>query len=121
MNLTFQASEGQPPYRIDAGALNNDLAAALGGWCNGWNTNNTCPTQAIVNIDDERNAALVRRVVEAHIAAADVREWNKAIDAQIAALEATVTQRTLREAALGATGRLKSVDGQIAALRLSRR
>jgi len=47
---------------------------------------------------------------------------NKAIDAQIAALEATVTQRRLREAALTETGKawLADLDAQIAALRAQR-
>ena len=44
---------------------------------------------------------------------------NAAIDAQILALEATVTQRRLREAALTEAGKawLADVDAQIAALR----
>lgn len=48
---------------------------------------------------------------------------NAAIDAQIMALEATVTQRRLRDAALTATGKgwLADVDAQIAALRAQRR
>lgn len=47
---------------------------------------------------------------------------NAAIDAQILALEATVTQRRLREAALTEAGRawLADLDAQIAALRAQR-
>lgn len=47
---------------------------------------------------------------------------NVAIDAQIAALEASVTQRRLREAALTEAGKawLADVDAQIAALRVQR-
>lgn len=47
---------------------------------------------------------------------------NAAIDAQILALEATVTQRRLREAALTDAGRawMADVDAQIAALRSQR-
>ena len=47
---------------------------------------------------------------------------NAAIDAQILALEATVTQRRLREAALTDEGKawLADVDAQIAALRAQR-
>lgn len=47
---------------------------------------------------------------------------NATIDAQIAALEATVTQRRLREAALTSDGKtwLANVDTQIAALRAQR-
>jgi len=47
---------------------------------------------------------------------------NAAIDAQIQALEATVTQRRLREAALTEAGKawLADVDAQIAALRAQR-
>jgi len=47
---------------------------------------------------------------------------NAAIDAQILALEATVTQRRLREAALTEAGKawLADLDAQIAALRVQR-
>ena len=47
---------------------------------------------------------------------------NAAIDAQILALEATVTQRRLREAALTDEGKawLADVDAQVAALRTQR-
>ena len=56
---------------------------------------------------------------EADAAQAERAAVNAARDAQILALEATVTQRRLREAALTEAGRawLADVDEQIAALR----
>lgn len=122
MNLTYQAAEGQPAWRIDAGALNNELAAALGGWCNGWSASHNA-SQAIVTLSPERegDAALVQQVVEAHVANTDKREWNKGIEAQITALEATVTQRMLRDAALGNPTRVQQIEDQIAVLRATRK
>lgn len=118
MKLIFKAVEGEAAYRIDAVALNNELAAALGGWCNvaGWNASHTA-TEAVVDIDDETKADTVRQVVEDHIANTAKREHNAGVLAEITALEATVTQRMLRDAALGDTTRLKAVNAQIAALR----
>jgi hypothetical protein len=75
MILTFTAPEGQEPYRIDAGALNNELAAALGGWLNGWSASHNA-SQAIITLDDSRVAdeQLVRDTVAAHVANTDARE-----------------------------------------------
>lgn len=77
-----------------------------------------------------RNAVINGELVElsdaevAELAAqqASMVDPNAAIDAQIFALEATVTQRRLREAALTETGKawLADVDAQIAALRAQR-
>jgi len=118
MNLTFKAAEGEPPYSINASALNDELAAALGGWGNGWSARHNA-VEAIVDLDDARRAdeALVRTVVEAHIANTDKREHNRTVIEQIAALEAKVTSRMVREAVLGSTPRLQAVETKIAALR----
>lgn len=68
--------------------------------------------QGAVEITDDEASALLNPAPDP----------NAAIDAQILALEATVTQRRLREAALTDAGRawMADVDAQIAALRSQR-
>tara|TARA_R110000868_G_scaffold331496_3_gene592479 strand:+ start:162 stop:527 length:366 start_codon:yes stop_codon:yes gene_type:complete len=117
MRIPYAAPAGEPRYNIDAGALNAELTTALGvppGVL--WNASHNAH-EAIVDIEDASKEATVRVVVEAHIANTEKREANKVIDAQIAALEKSVTERMKREAALGDKARLSAVDAQIATLR----
>ena len=69
---------------------------------------------------DMTQAEVEQAAVDA--AQAEMLAVNAALDAQILALEATVTQRRLREAALTEAGKawLAGVDAQIAALRAQR-
>ncbi len=116
MRYKFSAPEGEVPYAIDAAELNLELTEALG--VDGWKASHA-PWCAVVELDDETKADIVQRVVEDHIANTAKREHNKAVLAGITALEASVTQRMLREAALGDSTRLAAVNSQIAALRAS--
>ena len=126
MILTFQAPEGQPAYHIDAGALNNELAAALGGWCNGWSASHNA-SQAIVTLSPERegDAALVGQVVAAHVANTAVREARNAILANIATIEKTypITHRFSREQTtfifqvlLALVNKVNALDAEVAVL-----
>lgn len=111
MNITIKGS-------VDAAKLNDELAAALGDWCVGWTPTHNA-NEAIVTLSPEREGdeQLVRDTIEAHIDAAPIREHNAPIDAEIAKLEASVTQRMLRERG----PRLDAVDAAIAALRSMRK
>lgn len=70
--------------------LNDELAAALGGWCIGWSASHNAH-EAIVDLSPEREAdeQLVRDTIEAHIAAAPAR----AFKARCAVLESAVQSR----------------------------
>ena len=107
IRITVSAPFGTDPYRIDAGALNDELKAAA-IVCDGFHDAVT----AIV-VCDPADEAAVRAVIQAHIDNTEKREANKAVIKQITALEATVTQRMLRERGQ----RLTDVDTQIATLR----
>lgn len=121
--LTFRSEQDQEPYRIDAAALNEELADALGGWCNGWSASHNAH-EAIVDLSDERSdnatVKLVTDTVNAHIANTAKREHNKAIQAQIEVLEYSLTPRMIRDALLGDSTRVQAVEKQIAALRSQR-
>ncbi len=107
MNITVKGS-------VDAGKLNEELAAALGDWCVGWTASHNA-SEAIVTLSPEREGdeQLVRDTIQKHIAQAPAREAAKPFDAEILRLEATVTERMYREAALGDTARLKAVNDLI--------
>ena len=80
MNLTFRAPPDQPAYRIDAAALNNELATALGGWGNGWTASHNA-SEAIVTLPDTASQAtidLVNTTIAAHVANTAARESAKA-------------------------------------------
>ena len=51
MNLTFQAGIDAPAYKIDAHQLNLELAAALGGWNNGYDTSGTHQSGVVIRLD----------------------------------------------------------------------
>jgi hypothetical protein len=116
MNLTFQAGIDAPAYRIDAHQLNLALAAALGGWNNGYDTSGTHQSGVVIRLDAGVDVELVTSIINDHIANTDIREANKQIQEQILALEAKVTQRMLRER----RQELTDIDDQIKALRLTR-
>ena len=111
MNITIRG-------QVNAGKLNDELAAALGSWCVGWSASHNA-NEAIVTLSDERagDEQLVRDTIQKHIESAPVREHNSEIDKQISALEAKVTQRMLRERG----PRLDVVDADIATLRSKRK
>jgi len=117
MNIKIAAPMGEPPYQIDAGALNSELTAAL-GMNPGveWNASHN-GYEAIVDIKDDSKASLVEQVILAHIANTEIRQWNNNVQEQILALEAKVTQRMLRDR--GKT--LTDINDQINALRLTRK
>ena len=116
MNLTFQAGIDAPAYKIDAHQLNLELAAALGGWNNGYDTSGTHQSGVVIRVDAGVDIELVTSIINDHIANTDIREANKQIQEQILALEAKVTQRILRERGQALT----DIDDQIKALRLTR-
>ncbi len=116
MNLTFQAGIDAPAYKIDAHQLNLELAAALGGWNNGYDTSGTHQSGVVIRLDAGVDIELVTSIINDHIANTDIREANKQIQEQILALEAKVTQRILRERGQALT----DIDDQIKALRLTR-
>lgn len=66
----------------------------------------------------ESEADQVRNVVAMHIAATEVREASNAVITQIEQIEATVTPRMLREAALGDRAALQAVEDKIIPLRV---
>ena len=107
IRITVSAPAGTDPYRIDAATLNDELNAA-GIIC--------VPTHdavtAIVQCDAADEAA-VRAVIQTHIDNTEKREANKGVLKQITDLEATVTQRMMRERGQ----RLTDIDEQIAELR----
>ena len=111
MNITIKG-------QVDAGKLNDELAAALGDWCVGWTPTHNAH-EAIVTLSIERagDEQLVRDTIQKHIEAAPIREHNSEIDKQISALEAKVTQRMLRERG----PRLDAVDAEITELRKGRK
>jgi hypothetical protein len=104
------------PGQIDAAALNEELKAALGKMPLASHN----AQEAIVDCDPSEEAT-VRSVIEAHVANTAKREHNAGIDKQIAALEARVTPRRMREAVTG-PGKvwLDDLDDQIAVLRAQR-
>jgi hypothetical protein len=83
MNITIKGS-------VDAGKLNDELAAALGDWCVGWTPTHNA-NEAIVTLSPEREGdeQLVRDTIEAHIDAAPQR----AFAAKAAKLEVSVQRR----------------------------
>lgn len=107
---------------IDAILLNNELAAALGGWCNGWSASHNA-YEAIVTLDETRvgDAVLVRNIITSHIANIPIREKQKEIDKEIVQIEQLQTPRVLREAALGNRAKLQEIENLIEGLRTVRR
>ncbi len=108
LHIRVSAPAGAEPYTIDQVAIDGELRAALafpflpdhdavtaGVWC------------------DPADEAAVRAVIQAHIDNTEKREANKGVLKQIAYLEATVTQRMMRERGQ----RLTDIDEQIAELR----
>jgi hypothetical protein len=110
MNITMKGS-------VDAGKLNEELAAALGDWCEGWTPRHNNGTEAIVILlpEREKDEQLVRDTIAAHIAAAPAREAAKPFDAEILRLEQSVTEKMYRDAALGNSVALKAISDAIAA------
>lgn len=113
---------------IDFNALRAELGAALGHFHfvltgetvkaeDGSDEQIACVTPLNSTLDEDD----VRAVLEAHVAAGPVRKHNAEIDAQIIKLEASVTQRMLREAAFGEGAVLREIEMQIRELRAKRR
>ena len=109
MNITIKGS-------VDAGKLNDELAAALGDWCVGWTPTHNA-NEAIVTLSPEREGdeQLVLDTIAAHIAAAPARKAAKPFDAEILRLEQSTTEKMYRDAALGNSVALKAISDAIAA------
>jgi len=117
MNITIKGS-------VDAGKLNEELAAALGDWCVGWTPRHNAH-EAIVDLSPEREGDedLVRVTILSHLDRVPAREVEKRFAAKFLAVEAQVTSRMLIESALGdadSTARLSAIQQQLKDLRAER-
>ena len=117
MNITIKGS-------VDAGKLNDELAAALGDWCVGWTPTHNA-NEAIVTLSPERGGdeKLVRDTIDAHIAKGVEREAAKPLEEAMRKIESEQTPRMLREAALGvntAIMALQHIQDAIVAKRVER-
>lgn len=109
IRIEVALTEGQS---IEAAKLNDALRAA------GLTFDGFHHAQAAIVECDPADEQAVRAIIEAHLADSGKRAHNAPILERIRALEAQVTQRMLREAALGESSqRLAAIEADIAAER----